>query len=90
VTADELRPYIGYWVEDIAANTDDTWDATWTACVFLYIRTYKYTGVEELFKKFGHDISLKGAKFHRFLNSVEDPDLKRFLEQGLSDAQRLS
>jgi len=90
VTADELRPYIGYWVEDIAANTDDAWDATWTACVFLYIRTYKYTGVEELFKKFGDDISLKGAKFHRFLNSVEDPDLKRFLEQGLSDAQRLS
>jgi hypothetical protein len=86
VTKEELLPYIRYWVDDIASDTNDAWDATWTACVFLYIHTYGYTGVQRLFKEFGHDISIDGKKFQRFLNAVEDQMLARLLKQGVSDA----
>lgn len=86
VSAEELRPYLGYWIEDIAAPTNDAWDAAWTACVFLYIHTYGYTGVQGLFTEFGHDISIKGAKFRQFLDGVKEPRLKQLLNQGVSDA----
>jgi hypothetical protein len=90
VSVAELRPYIGYWVDDIAADTTDPWDATWTACVLLYIHTYGYTGVQRLFNAFEHDISISGAKFQRFLNAIEDPTLAHLIRQGVSDAPRVS
>ena len=90
VSVEELKPYIRYWVDDIAADTNDSWDAAWTACVFLYIQTYGYTGVQGLFRAFEHDISITGARFRQLLNKVEDAGLRQLLEQGVSDARRAS
>jgi hypothetical protein len=33
----EMRPYIGYWIDDIAAATANAYDAAWCACLLAYI-----------------------------------------------------
>ena len=82
IEAKDLRPYLGYWIDDIAADTEDANDAEWTALLLAYIHYYGFTGTQELFRAFGHDIRPEGAIFRRALRSVRviDPnDLARLL-----------
>jgi hypothetical protein len=67
VTLPELRPYISYWVKDIAAPASDPMDAAWTACLFVYIQAYGYQGVQNLFGRFGYQIGTDQPLFQRFL-----------------------
>jgi len=80
VGPDELDPYIGYWIRDIAAPTDDPEDAAWNACLFMYIDTYGYEKVRELFLHFGYDITPEGALYRRFVEGIRDVQLRDFLQ----------
>ena len=75
VTAEELKPYIGYWVHDIAVETDDSEDAAWSAVLLTYIHFYGYQGVRALFTGFGRPIEPTGTVYTRFLEKMNDPDL---------------
>jgi hypothetical protein len=40
MSASDMRPYIGYYVEDIAALTDDRTQAMWAVCFLTYVHFY--------------------------------------------------
>lgn len=68
----DLRPYLGYWIDDIARPTNDAADGEWACSLLAYIAFYRYTGVRALFQAFGHDITPEGALFAGFLRQVAD------------------
>lgn len=70
-----LRPYIGYWIDDIAAPTTNPDDAAWSAALLTYICYYRYTGVLWLFKEFGEDISPASQTYVSFLRGMHDQSL---------------
>jgi len=59
----ELKPYLKYWIEDIAAFTDDSLDAAWTCSLLRYIDTYKFWNVQSLFARYGASIKLDGQRY---------------------------
>jgi hypothetical protein len=79
VSVDELRPYIGYWIDDIAAPPANADEAAWTACLLVYIDTYGYSSVRALFAGFGYDIGLNQPLFATFLNATENQRLAALL-----------
>lgn len=68
----DLRPYLGYWIDDIAGPTPDASDGEWACSLLAYIAFYRYTGVQALFLGFGHDITPQGRLFAGFLRQVPD------------------
>ena len=63
VTPHDLRPYLGYWIADIANDNCDALDAAWTCCFMAYVQYYEYEGVQKLFKAYEFDITVGGARF---------------------------
>jgi hypothetical protein len=51
-----LRPYIGYWIDDISSPTENIDDAAWSAALLTYISFYRFDGVLWLFDAFGSSI----------------------------------
>jgi hypothetical protein len=74
VTHRDLRAYLGYWVDDICSRTNDPEDDLWTCCILSYIEFYRFTGVQELFDAFGHDIRPEGFLFVHFLSRLSDDE----------------
>jgi hypothetical protein len=72
LTASDLRPYLGYWLDDIASPTTDQADGEWACSLLAYIAFYRYSGVQRLFGAFAHDITPRGAIFLGFLAQVSD------------------
>ena len=60
VTAEDLAPYLDYWLKDIASTQCSPNDALWTLFLWAYIDFYSFNGVRRLFADFGLDISVKG------------------------------
>lgn len=83
----DLRPYLGYWVEDISSKTDDRDDDLWTCCILSYIDYYGYKGVQELFAAFGRDIKPNGELFAHFLGRVNDDHFGKALTKLWKDAR---
>ena len=75
VAAQDLRPYVGYWVDDIHAPTKDVEDAEWCAALLTYIHFYRYSGVQQLFTDFQRDISPGSAAYMGFVGQMRDQDL---------------
>jgi hypothetical protein len=74
VKVNDLKPYLGYWLHDIAADTDDPADAAWSAALLTYIQFYGYRGVQSLFAEFGAPIEPTGSIYQGFLKKI-DPRL---------------
>ena len=70
LTTENLAPYVGYYVNDIAKPTDDPAEAMWCVCFLTYVHFYNFTGVRCLFSGFGHDISPSGTIFRGFVTTV--------------------
>ncbi|MGO9838247.1 MAG: hypothetical protein ACLP1X_29045 [Polyangiaceae bacterium] len=70
ISAKDLRPYLGYWIDDIASPTSNQQYALWCVCLLTYIYAYHYTGVAILFREFGYDISPEGTIFNGFVKNV--------------------
>ena len=84
VNAQDLRPYLGYWIDDLAAPTSDPKDAAWAACVITYVHFYGYTGVEHLFREFGHDIGRTSRVYLNFTRLMENEELATKLRGSIS------
>jgi|SRR5665213_216051 len=70
-----IRPYLGYWIDDIYSSTENKPDAAWTAALLTYITFYQFEGVLWLFKKMGRDISVHSTAYLGFLEGMEDQEL---------------
>lgn len=75
VDARALRPYLGYWIDDIHASTKDVADAEWCAVLLTYIHFYRYTGVQRLFEALDRSILPSGMAYQHFLSQVRDRSL---------------
>jgi hypothetical protein len=68
VSRREIDPYLKYWINDIAAETQNPLEAEWTLAFFVYIHFYDFENVAWLFARYDRDISIGGTLFnnHRF------------------------
>lgn len=85
VSAPELRPYLGYWIDDIASPATSKEDARWNACLLAYIAYYRYDGVVALFRECGYDIRFEGARATAFLDMLDDPQFVGTLRTTIRD-----
>jgi hypothetical protein len=74
-----LRPYIGYWIEDISEPTSSPDDAAWNATLLTYISYYRFSGVTMLFSEFGKDISPRSELYRSFLATMADQEFAEAL-----------
>jgi hypothetical protein len=72
VSATELRPYLGYWIDDIASPAKSREDARWNAVLLAYIAYYRFDGVIALFSACGYDIRFDGPIAKGFLGQMHD------------------
>jgi hypothetical protein len=72
VTRQDLEPYLSYWIGDIASTNCNEEDAAWTVYLFGYIEFYSFFGVQQLFRSFGHDISLDRELTRRLIEKCSD------------------
>lgn len=79
VSAEELRPYLGYWIDDIHAPTEYPEDAAWVATLLTYIDFYRFRGTQSLFRAFNRDISCSSSAYLGFLEKMEDQTLAQRL-----------
>lgn len=83
VPVDELRPYLQYWIDDIAATKGKEEDLLWTLALFTYIQFYRFTGTVRLFSEFGYDISVGGPIWNSIAENLPMRDLAAQLEAAL-------
>jgi hypothetical protein len=76
---DSLRPYIGYWIDDISDPAVSRGDATWNATLLTYISFYRFNEVLWLFSEFGKDIGPKSTMYAAMLKQMEDQALAKSL-----------
>lgn len=77
--AASLRPYIGYWIDDISEPTNSPDDAAWNATLLTYISYYRFSGVIRLFREFEKDISPKSELYQSFLTMMVDQEFAKAL-----------
>jgi hypothetical protein len=70
-----LRPYIGYWIDDISSPTEDPEDAAWCAALLTYISFYRFDGVLCLFDAFEKNIRPSSHSYASFLKLMTDQKL---------------
>jgi hypothetical protein len=58
ISVEDLRPYLGYWIKDIASTQCGEVYMGWTFWLLLYIDYYDFAGVESLFQAFGYNVRL--------------------------------
>ncbi len=70
-----LRPYIGYWVDQISSPTENADDAAWCAALLTYVNFYRFDGVLWLFDAFGSSIRASSPTYISFLKIMADQKL---------------
>ena len=72
VEVSSLRPYLGYWIDDISAATESSEDAAWCAALLTYVSFYRFDGVLWLLEAFGRDIGPSSPTYLSFLHLMKD------------------
>jgi hypothetical protein len=75
VTVSDLRPYLRYWLDDIADQSTNQADNEWAFWLLSYVHFYKFTGTQDLLKAFQHDVSISSSLFAFFRSQVKDQAL---------------
>jgi hypothetical protein len=75
IDVSDLRPYLGYWIDDISSLTENPEDAGWCAALLTYITFYRFDGVLSLFDAFGTSIRPSSSAYISFLKLMVDQDL---------------
>ncbi len=89
ISAEELRPHIDYWIDDIAMIEGDPDDARWRCTLLTYIRFYRFDGAERLFAAYGKDISQDGQLYRALELRMAMPELAQALRRAVNaEAQR--
>ena len=84
VDVSSLRPYIGYWVDDISSSTENADDAAWCAALLTYVSFYGFENVLWLFDAFGSNIRPSSATYKSFLTLMPDQELARQLAESVN------
>jgi hypothetical protein len=84
ITAEELGPFINYWVEVMTKNEQPAEDAAWRCTLLAYINFYEYTGVKYLLDCYGKDVSPGGPIFTQVRDSMQDKTLAERLTTAVS------
>jgi hypothetical protein len=74
LSASDMRPYLGYYIDELAAPTNDPTEAFWNLVFFTYVHFYHFRGIPILFQKLGHDISPGSSVFQDLTKKVEKAD----------------
>lgn len=88
IRENELRPFIFYWVDAMTSAAGPSQDAAWRCTLLTYINFYDYSGVNELFKYYGRDISPNGKVYQQIKNAVPDQVLADRLYRCAEDARK--
>lgn len=75
VELSSLRPYIGYWIDDISCATDNADDAAWCAALLTYITFYRFDSVLWLFDAFHRGIRSSSPVYLSFLRLMTNQKL---------------
>ncbi|HEX3128138.1 MAG TPA: hypothetical protein VH394_12480 [Thermoanaerobaculia bacterium] len=84
VGVEDLRPYLSYWIHDIASVKGPPEDIRWTLALFTYINVYGFSGTVALFKLFGYDIRVGGARWEQLVALQPDWEMIPQLEASFS------
>ncbi len=84
VSPEDLRPYLGYWIDDLAADTKDADDAAWALCLLTYLQFYGFTETVKLFAAFRYDIKPSGRIYLKFAAGTKDKELVKKLNEELA------
>lgn len=80
----ELRPFIDYWIDAITETENLKKDAAWKLTLLTYINYYNYSGVKELFKECGKDLSPEAKVYTDVMMQVQDKTLADRLYKSIS------
>jgi hypothetical protein len=83
VTKEDLEPYLGYWIRDIASDGEDEIEVCWTFILFVYIDFYDFSGVQKLFRLNGADIAFSSERFNQVQAQMTDQGLVALLDDAL-------
>jgi hypothetical protein len=72
ISAEELSPFIIYWVDAMTKNEHPEEDAAWRCTLLTYINYYGYTGVKALLKNYGRDVSPGSRIYTELRSSMRD------------------
>jgi len=86
LSVSDMRPYLGYYIDDIASETTDSVEALWNIVLLTYVHFYNFRGIPILFTEFRHDISPNGHVFRRLIERTDKRHQK--LAQGLAEMAR--
>ena len=75
IDVSSLRPYIGYWVDDISSPTENADDAAWCAALLTYVSFYRFDDVLWLFDALGSSIRSSSPTYNSFLKLMADQKL---------------
>lgn len=84
IRAEELRPFIFYWIDALTSTEGPDDDAIWRCTLLTYIEYYKYTGVNSLFDRFGRSIDIEGKNYQSILEKVPERTLAKRLYDSVS------
>jgi hypothetical protein len=84
VTREDLEPYLGYWIRDIASDGEDETEKRWTFLLFVYIEFYGFSGVQKLFRLNGVDVAFGSERFKQAQAQMPDQVLATLLVEALT------
>jgi hypothetical protein len=87
VTVEQLRPYLGYWIDDLSTETGDAPDCAWECVLLTYVDFYHFHGVQALFEAFGTPVTPRSHLYAALCAGSQDPSLCTALRTALADAR---
>jgi hypothetical protein len=75
IRAREVRPYLGYWLTDLATDQGNADDARWRCTVLTYLFVYRFQGAITLFTACDYKIGPDDELFQRLRASMQDDAL---------------
>ena len=67
-----MKPYIGYWMEEMQSASGSKADAAWRAALLTYIAFYRYKDVLWLFEAYGYNIRVTDETYRELLATMEN------------------
>jgi hypothetical protein len=90
ISAEEVEPYIRYWIDAMTNNENPAEDAAWRCTLLTYINFYDYSGVKYLLKRFGKNVDPDSPIYNGLVSSLPDQDLAKRLTESIRSSQKQS
>ena len=87
ITAEEVRPYLAYWLTDLTTDQGKPDDAKWRCAVLTYMFVYEFQCAVTLFRACNFDVDPRGKLFRDLRERMRDDSL---FEELQASAERTS